>query len=138
VPSLQNQALAALDMVRVLYDGVKGKELTSNIFQRVWTHTGVRGCLKRYLVKVNVELPARSRIRRRENYPQEMLVSIIHGMRRREERRIGRDAAAPDPWEPSDQELTSYFVPEDVEGRKVVPAAPDPLIGNDSEFMDGQ
>jgi len=134
VPSLQNQALAALDMVRVLYDGVKGKALSSKIYQHVWTHTGVRSRLKMYLVKVNVELPARSRLSRHEDYPQEMLVSIIHGMRRR---RIGRDAAATDPWEPSDQELQRYFVPEDVEGRKVVPAAPDPLIGNDSGFMDG-
>lgn len=90
-----------------------------------------------YLVRVIVELPARSRIRRPERYPQEMLVSIIHEMRRREERRIGHNAAARDTWEPSDQEMKRYFVPEDVEARKVVPAAPDPLAGNDSGFMDG-
>lgn len=90
-----------------------------------------------YLVKVIVELPARSRIRRPERYPQEMLVSIIHGMRRREEQHIGRKAAARYAWEPSDQDLKVYFVPEDVEDRKVVPAAPDPLVGNDSGFMDG-
>jgi hypothetical protein len=90
-----------------------------------------------YLVKVIVELPARSRIRRSERYPQEMLISIIHGMRRREERRIGRNAAARDPWKPSDQELKGYFVPEDLEGRKVKPAAPDPLVSIDSGFMEG-
>ncbi len=137
VPSLQNQSLAALDKARILYEGMKGKDLTDEIFQRVWTHTGVRSCLRMYLVKVIVELPARSRIGRPERYPHEMLVSIIHGMRRREERRIGRKAAAKYTWEPSDEDLKGYFVPEDVEDRKVVPAAPNPLVGNDSGFMDG-
>jgi hypothetical protein len=116
---------------------MEGKDLTDEIFQRVWTHTGLLSCLRMYLVKVIVELPARSRIRCPEQYPHEMLVSIIHGMRRREERRIGRKAAARDPWEPSNQDLKGYFVPEDVKDRKVVPAAPDPLVGNDSGFMDG-
>jgi hypothetical protein len=136
VPSLQNQALSALNKAIILYDGIQGKYINSEIFQRVWIHTGVRSCLRMYLVKVVVEQPARSRIRRPEHYPHEMLISMIHGMRRREERRIGRDAAARNPWKPSDQELKGFFVPEDVEGRKVVPAAPVPLVSKDSGFMD--
>ncbi|KAH7382019.1 hypothetical protein BKA64DRAFT_218554 [Cadophora sp. MPI-SDFR-AT-0126] len=100
VPSLQNQALSALNARRVL----DGTRLDSSMFNHVYENTASDSPLRRYIVD-SCSKGSRGPIMTLENYPPRLLVDIINEMR----------AVSVEPyWEPSQEEVATYFVPEEM------------------------
>lgn len=121
VPSLQNQALVCLDLVRSKWgSGVPGTSLGSKIFKRVWDNTTEESPLRSYLVEAMVRKPKSGGIKYPEDYPHDMLVAIINGLRDREYNRNLREGVHHDSWIFSDAELDRFRVAEGVgvEARK--------------------
>ncbi|PVH71819.1 hypothetical protein DL98DRAFT_89834 [Cadophora sp. DSE1049] len=104
VPSLQNQALSLLNARRVL----DGTRLDSTMFNYVYENTASDSPLRRYIVDA-CSKGSRGPIMTLENYPPRLLVDIINEMR----------AVSIEPyWEPSQEEVATYFVPEEVRKEK--------------------
>lgn len=105
VPSLQNQTLKLLEQCRK-EDG----RLSSSSFHRAYESTTEDSPLRKYLVCA-CSHGGLAEIVNVDSYPHQLLVGIVNSMR----------AASRLPhWMPGEEELSEFFVPDNVERRRLL------------------